>query len=441
MKKPIKIVVEENSLFDTVRNKSSLNEIIPEFIRFTEKFVMPLNEQKREVENNNIAEFDYKTKTWKTGKFIGKAIFEYNKKPYEIEIKPRFGENHLLYMLEDIFNIKLFDKLGSNYKEEVWLKTIIAKIWLRQIAKANKFGLPKENIKKIDRGYIIKGKLDIRRTIIPFYNKNEIVSKYTTKEYNKTILQILNQTKIILKKHLKQIPESVIDVFDTLNSLNILKKNISKSEYKKIKYKSIYSPFKSAVDLSWNIINNKNAFLKDNYGKDKSFGLFIDMTEVWELYIERILKKNLSDWRVYSQKEYLAYENKFFKKKIIPDFVLEKNNKIIIFDAKYKNMSFKNSDFDREDFFQINTYISYFNNLNNKEVVGGGLLYPLKTSFIENIEGNSDLWLKNNKIKFIIDGIIVCELEKNKLSKVQMEIRENEFIKRIENFINQFSDK
>ncbi len=44
-------------------------------------------------------------------------------------------------------------------------------------------------------------------------------------------------------------------------------------------------------------------------------------------------------------------------------------------------------------------------------------------------------------IKFIIDCTIVHEPEKNIFQKKQMEIWENEFIKRIENFINQFSDK
>ena len=135
----------------------------------------------------------------------------------------------------------------------------------------------------------------------------------------------------------------------------------------------------------------------------------------------------------------------FYQRKIIPDIVMIKDKDVIVFDTKYKSMNMigknKNGagDVDRNDFFQINTYMSYYQN-QNFNVKIGGLLYPIEKSFIENKNiCHSETWFGNLNSKFIVDGIDLSNLEEakgneNKFATISK--REQKFIKGIKNLLN-----
>ena len=57
----------------------------------------------------------------------------------------------------------------------------------------------------------------------------------------------------------------------------------------------------------------------------------------------------------------------FYARNIIPDIVMTKGDDVMVFDTKYKKMLMRGTkeniwDVDRNDFFQINTYMSYYQN-------------------------------------------------------------------------------
>ena len=121
-----------------------------------------------------------------------------------------------------------------------------------------------------------------------------------------------------------------------------------------------------------------------------------------------------------------------------------KNKDVIVFDTKYKkmNMQSKNrngaGDVDRNDFFQINTYMSYYQN-QKFNVRIGGLLYPIGKSFIENKNiCHSETWFGNTNTKFIVDGIDLSNLEEandheNKFTLISK--REQKFINGIKKLL------
>jgi 5-methylcytosine-specific restriction endonuclease McrBC regulatory subunit McrC len=83
----------------------------------------------------------------------------------------------------------------------------------------------------------------------------------------------------------------------------------------------------------------------------------------------------------------------------------------MVFDAKYKRMKFitgigdeKRGDLDRSDFFQIHTYISYYQN-DGYDVIAGGLLYPMEKVYDKKECFSETLFGKDNTTKFIVDGI------------------------------------
>jgi len=121
-----------------------------------------------------------------------------------------------------------------------------------------------------------------------------------------------------------------------------------------------------------------------------------------------------------------------------------KDNNVLVFDTKYKKMLMRGKnqngagDVDRNDFFQINTYMSYYQNHSNKyNVKIGGLLYPMD-SFEKDI-CHSQTWFENVNTKFIVDGIDLSDLEEaiddeNKFTPILK--REQEFINRINKLLN-----
>ncbi|HAP96532.1 MAG TPA: hypothetical protein DCP54_12450 [Chryseobacterium sp.] len=412
-------------------------DVIQSFIISQSESVFWFSKKYRIDEDSKLAEYDYRNHCWIAGRFVGEAIFSFQNRDYKITIKPRFGEKMLFRMLEEIFNIRITSSISQPNKNNDWqhyIKRIIAFIWLQKLAKANLHGFPKVHIKKEHSGQIIRGRLDVRKSIKTYYQRDEIVSAYREREIDKTIAQIIFQAYNILKTEFAigqiNIPDSTQEALNQMHSTIQSKKYISYDDYKKISYKEIYLGWKPIVDLSWNIIQRKQISLKQDKDK-KGFGFFIDMAEVWEQYLRAILKKNLSKigWQCINEKQ-VAYPNHFYKRELVPDLVFQKGDEIAIWDAKYKKMLGRYFDVDRSDFFQIHTYIQNF--LNHKLVKVGGLLYPIsnrpdfnnyKSPYLINEQGA--------KVNFVIDGIELTEE-----SEIQNTIdKEQEFINRIINII------
>lgn len=383
----------------------------------------------------HLAEYDYSIHQWRAGRFIGEASFSDGDKTYKITIKPRFGERALLKMLEQIFNVRITTSLTSS-SESDWqhfIKKIIAIIWVQHLANANLHGVPKNTVKKKHQGLQVRGRIDVRKSILPIKTSNEIISYAYEKALDEDMLSIVNEAYHILKfdfdfgKTGINLPDSAQNALNSIFDAKIKRKIISYNQYKNIRYKEIYKSWKPLIDLSWDIIQQKAENLKQNK-RHESIGFFLDMAEIWEQYLRSLLKKNLQPlgWHLKNQ-NLVAYPKYFFQRNLIPDLIFEKENQVMIWDAKYKRMIADYRDVDRADFFQIHTYIL---TQVNKKVTVGGLLYPL--SIQENYSNEkfrSPYLLQDDglKIKFAIDGI---QLHKE-IDDSQFNIRQTEFINRI----------
>lgn len=395
-------------------------------------------------ENLPIAEFNYSTGQWWAGRLVGEAAFLYQEKNYKIIIKPRFGEMFLFRMLEEIFNVKLAETNNSlmrNNDFQFLIKKLISFLWLNMLAKANKHGLPRHTISKVHKGQTVRGRIDIPRTIKPYYTTAEVVSNYREKESNEVISQILFQAySILIKNYLLgtfNFPNNAKDAIIQLESMQFHVRRISQHEYKSIKYKDIYQSYKPVVDFSWDIIQKKST--TNNLQTDQAqvgYSFFIDIAEIWELYLKSLLKRYFQPkgWSIQNNKQ-LTYAGKYFQRHLIPDIVLQKGSDILVFDAKYKRNYFENYDIDRNDFFQIHTYINFFQQ--NKNVLIGGLLYPL--SIGDNQERQqkaiSKLYGSNfSNTKFVADGIDISFLKQDgeaHQTKAKFIEKENYFLNHI----------
>ena len=282
------------------------------------------------------------------------------------------------------------------------------------------------------------GKVDMAKFIkndIPFAGK--ISSANRERQDIGDIVLLLHKALKIVQKESKELIKPVINALNYLNEIReprlITPNVIHNALNSKALHNPIYTPYKKVLEYAKLIIENEDAGTKSN-GK-QNFGFLVDVAELFEIYIRKLLQKEFKDWSAASPKIEL-YKDKFFARKIIPDIVMSSGDKVLVFDTKYKRMNMRDKDqyglgdIDRNDFFQINTYMSYYQN-QGKNVIAGGLLYPMEKFSRDRCHSHS--WFENLNTKFIVDGIELTNL--NGPSIEEIKIKENEFISRIKEYI------
>lgn len=378
-----------------------------------------------------------------SGNYIGK--FKYN--GHDIEIKSRFGDKFLERMLNFANDVYLDDIsiVGETVKKDEidYSKYIIYYLFVQTLEKAYLLGLPKSYTTIQHHEATLKGKININRFInsdIPFKGKISSVSR-EQKEIQEIIDVLYKVIKIIGKEpkqknsisykgFLKNISHIVPHLKEQRSNNFVSNETISKALKSKALQNPIFAPYKKVLRYAKYIIN-ADSIKENNKGNQETFGFLVNVAELFEIYVTKLLQKEFSDWHVESPKIPL-YETMFYSRKIIPDIVMTRGNDVMVFDTKYKRMKMKGKDqngagdVDRNDFFQINTYMSYYHN-QGLHVKTGGLLYPIEKKF-DSQQCYSDNWLGNSNTKFIIDGIDLSKNKENGLTMDDLKKSENAFI-------------
>ncbi|MFA7086604.1 MAG: hypothetical protein WC145_08050 [Aliarcobacter sp.] len=383
-----------------------------------------------------------------TGNYVGKFVWQ----GLEIDIKSRFSNTFLERMLNFANDIFLDDVsiTGKDSINELDIsKYIIYYMFIQNLEKAFLLGLPKA-YKSIEHHEMkLKGKIDINKFIkydIPFQGKISSVSR-EQKEIQEIIDVLYKAVKIIDKNNkvfLKNIAHIKTHLKQYKSNNYVSNDIINKALKSKALQNPIFASYKKVLEYARFIINGNNIEEK-NDGKKETFGFIINVAELFEIYITKLLQKEFSDWYVESPKiELYSTPQMFYQRKIIPDIVMKKGSDVLVFDTKYKKMTMQGKnkngagDVDRNDFFQINTYMSYYQNHPDKyNVKIGGLLYPM--DLFEEDRCHSQTWFGNSKTKFIIDGIYLSDLkdaEDNENKFAPISKREQKFIEGIKNLLN-----
>ncbi|MGF7401907.1 McrC family protein [Campylobacter concisus] len=371
-----------------------------------------------------------------TGNFIGS--FSHN--GIDIEINSRFSNKFLERMLNFANDIYVDDvSLGKSIDAKKNLsRIVIYYLFIQALERAFLLGLPKEYKNKSYHEAKVMGKVDIAKFIkkdVPFAGK--ISSTNRERQDISDIVLLLHKALKIVQKESKELIKPVINTLSYLNEIReprlVTPNVIHNALNSKALHNPIYAPYKKVLEYAKLIIENENAGTKSN-GK-QNLGFLVDVAELFEIYIRKLLQKEFKGWSVTSPKIEL-YKDKFFARKIIPDIVMGSGDQVLVFDTKYKRMNMQGKDqyglgdVDRNDFFQINTYMSYYQN-QGKNVIAGGLLYPMNKFSIDRCHSHS--WFENLNTKFIVDGIELTNLNEPSIDEIK--IKENEFISRIKEYI------
>lgn len=367
------------------------------------------------LDESPIVEYDYRDGKWKAGRYIGSIKYRDGKNEYCLSISPRFGESALVHMLSEIFNIKITEGTSGLAKDSsAYIKMLISMIWTQKLNQSNRFGLPRTSKEETNKGYFVKGKLVVLPSVFSYHKDETIISVSRNNCYDKRIVSILCEAYRILCKDFcfdrlpispstKKLIKGIESLYSSLKCTRI-----TENEYNRITYSPIYKEFKEIVDFSWSIINTSWGV----NGKSEELsvsGYLLDMAEIWECYVRKILQKKLQvkGWQLIDTKYHL-YKGQFFERDIIPDIVFKNGDKYCVFDAKYKKMMYRKQDVDRSDFFQIHTYASYFQGRGN--VILAGLVYPIENT--NNIISPPKLFGNDESDTiFFVDGPRIAETD------------------------------
>lgn len=381
--------------------------------------------------------FTYYNNQWWVNRYVGEISFSFQEQEYLIIVKPRFGELFLFELLEVIFNFKFANSdhsLGKFNRSDDYIKRIIAKIWLTKLTQANKYGLPRANRKKIFSGAQIKGRLNVRDSILPYKNGKVLLSSRYEKIINPDIASVLYETYKKLSKsyglpQVNKLPKNAIQIIHHLE-LTHKKSQIHKTHYNTSKLPKIYQSYKEVIDLSVSILSNKT--LNNKASNKSGYSFFLDMAEIWEMYLLKLFQDRFSTegWKVTSE-TIQAYKGSFYARKLIPDIVLRKGREIAVFDAKYKLMRGHYLDVDRPDFFQIHTYKAYYNK--DAELIVSGLIYPIVNNEMYKQPVESIL---NKTTKFLISGISFDKQDNTEYNVIDFKRNSQEFLDKIQDLVN-----
>ncbi len=370
-----------------------------------------------------------------TGLYAGVLFY----KGCKINITTEYGNTFLKRMLNFVNDIYVdTDEIKAKKDEtENQFLFIIAYLFIQSLEKAAVLGLPQQYQKHQERSHKVRGSIDFNvflKRDIPFQGK--LTSTFRERMYVQEIIDVLYLSLRELERIFgKEIHSRLLGITQLLKQQYsgrfVNYETIQRAKAHQSINNPMYSGFKKVLEYAEIILLNKDLIPDSENKQMATTGYLFDIAELFELYLEKLLSRSFPEWVVSSQEEISIYQQQFYRRPMYPDLVLKhrESGKVVVFDAKFKNMEMRNKDVDRVDLHQIHSYSGHYRN----DLIASGLIYPLsKMINTDKAHSKSIYGADNNEVKFIIDGIYVSEQQTMK------ELIENEdkFIERVSSIIN-----
>ncbi|MFP4332904.1 MAG: McrC family protein, partial [Campylobacterales bacterium] len=386
--------------------------------------------------------------TFFTSHYIGFYSTVVNEKTVNIIIEPRFGDGIFNYLLSYAYGIYLPKGTSSSYSDKSGSLWLIALMWKATLEKAmTKSQIPKEYQKQSKNLDTFKGQLNISKHIQHnLFDKSRFYCDYRKLTMDTAINQTIRHTyKLLEKKGYGDLLKDIAEYDQMLQSFGVQSKTVSPNDIKKIRYSKLNIYYKKVMELSSLIIKNQSKSSNHLSHSNDSFSYFLDIAELWENYLLKVLQKNLPQYYIYSPNEnggISLFEDG--SREIRPDIIIEKDAKTVaVLDAKYKwyKQIGKNGNSDysvsRDDLYQMTTYLYHYGKENLNIV--GFFISPIEQSI------EAPKVLKNNlKHKIKVVNLDIEQFKKPyntegvptdfSIDKIKSE--EKNFIKNIEGILN-----
>ena len=393
-----------------------LKTIKPEIITFGEEFEASYEEV------FSYEGYDFNSLKLYTNNIIGTIVYN----NVTINIKSRFGDDFLKYMIASSEGFLEFEDLGSVNQKIGIAEWLLIYYWKIKLKSAFRLGLYKTYKEKKEVLSSIKGKIDFN-SLNKFKLKAKLDCSYREHSYineiNETIKRAL--IKVSKTKNYAEIIEDITPIkrtFFDLSNFNISLKNLKN---KKI-LNPFYMPYQEVYNLSLQILENR--FF--NFSQSSKFNaLLFDVSLLFEHFIRKLLIHNGFSIQQKNKKE-LKIPNGIDYNNAYPDIIIfHSDGSISVYDVKYKRFNF-NEGIKREDRFQITSYAALLSS--KYKIKECGIIYPIET--------NNELY-QTYKNKLSYQSLNICNSKKeipfrvlfyeiNKDLKNQKE-KDKEFIEKI----------
>ncbi len=297
---------------------------------------------------------------FKFGNYIGRFTFE----GQEYIINSRFGkelEADLLKTIDSAF----FSSGGSvaGASGDIPMDYVLYASFISRLKLAKLSGFPSVYKKISFRDYALHGSLDVKNFIKkdqPFTGK--ISSRKSSRVPDEVVARVLlSAYDILVRKNPKfALYDKEIRNFLLTNANDEMKsiRDIDAALNSKSVMNELYKDYKIALQIARIIILQDSRYANENAVKNLNFGYLLYAPNLFELYVERLIRSVLQD--EFGGKFILETQDKIPGSNLKPDFLIkDKSGKILaVLDAKYRH--FYNAylgETDCKNLLQIKQYV------------------------------------------------------------------------------------
>jgi 5-methylcytosine-specific restriction enzyme subunit McrC len=324
--------------------------------------------------------------TWWAGRYVGVIRHEGS----SLTIRPRFGLPTLASWLGQAVDAVVVPSPGRLREDEdvPFIVQLLAWVWGRTLADAARHGLPALRRDSRHVGSVVRGRLDVRRTVAErLAGRDVVVSVRRERSLDNPAARVLAAAYRVLRRRMGPgtegawIPERVKEVLPALlAAVGTNPARPTDAELSRVRYTPITLGYQRAVHLS-QLILRQRGLLSEAETDGESDGVLFDVAELWELFVLAAMRRAAVGLEVRhgtlhaDGRDALLFSNLDTLGQLRPDAVIYQHRRVLaILDAKYKSLwptPWNKKGPQREDLYQLAAYLSRF------EGACGVLAYPV----------------------------------------------------------------
>jgi 5-methylcytosine-specific restriction enzyme subunit McrC len=289
-------------------------------------------------------------------------------------------------------NVAIVESPGELVDDESFIVQLLAIVWARGFVEAARHGLPALRQDRHFHGTIIRGRLDISRSIgLAARGEHRVASVRRERSLNHAASRAIVAAYNVLHRWLgrnddRWLPARARELLPHLVSITGLRPAIpTKAELRKVHYTPITAGFARVAELSRQIGRHRG-LTPDASPEGTCQGILLDVAELWELYVLCVARRAAGRLRVrHGTREDAGFGALLRSERdgstlgsLRPDALFVNTNEIVgVLDAKYKQLHptiWASNGPQREDLYQIAAYLSRFGE--NRHQSWGLLAYP-----------------------------------------------------------------
>jgi len=422
--------------------KRELKEGKVDFLSFSSHHTSPRLEEEIVWYEIDDVELKYKGNnavitraTFYTSHYIGTYSTTVQNTKVHIVIEPRFGNdgvfNYLLSYAYGIYLPKAKSSSETIRSNTLWLLAVLYKAALNKALETSH--IPKE-YRQIERNLdTFRGQLHLQKHLyVNLFDQSKFYCRYRKLTMDTTINRTLRYVYRLLKRNDMHALLADMHEYDAmLQSFGVAEKEITPHEIADIRYTKLNIHYKKPMEIASLIIKRTYNTSALHPGENDSFSYFLDMAQLWEDYLLKVLRKHLSEYDIYSPNE--RGGTPLFddgSRKIRPDIIIEKDSRVVaVLDAKYKYYAQvgRYADIDqsvsREDLYQMSTYLYHYASQGH-DVVG---------LFVSPVEDRGEIKTlsSNPRHKIGVVNLDISRFDNTSFSSEEMLKTERRFVQKI----------